>query len=359
MIAHILAIGALVQCAINFFALRIVRPNHDALISQSVALLIPMRNEAKNVDGAIESVCSQVGLLESTVSVLNDNSRDATEELLEKFQGKIDIHSGAELPAGWLGKNYALHQLTDLPGVRCADYLVFLDADVRLEPPAAASAIALMQKLEWDFLSPYPREIAHTFTERLIQPLLQWSWLASVPLRRAERGRRKSMVIANGQFFIVRRAAYDAIGGHETIKGEVLDDLQLARTLVGAGFIGGVADGSQVASCRMYSSPRELVTGYTKSLWKAFGGPVGSMATAAILFLVGPWPVVQLFQGQGYAALYLLAIIASRLITAKRVRTPLWEALLHPIGITFLLYLMALSWIRRYRGTLEWKGRAI
>ena len=109
----------------------------------------------------------------------------------------------------------------------------------------------------------------------------------------------------------------------------------------------------------MYNSYSELVDGYTKSLWKAFGGPLGSIATAAILFLIGPWPIFQLLAGNSYAALYLAAIILSRVITAKRVRSPLWEAILHPIGITFLLYLITLSWIRKSRGGLIWKGRTL
>jgi cellulose synthase/poly-beta-1,6-N-acetylglucosamine synthase-like glycosyltransferase len=359
MISHLLAIAALVQCAINYFALRIVRPDGEATIKESVAILIPMRNESANVEGVIDSTLNQTGLKNSQIFVLEDNSTDETAQLMKKYQSEIVIDSGNRLPAGWLGKNFALHQLTSLPATHSAEYLVFLDADIRLEPEAVSSAITLMNTLKWDFLSPYPREIAESFAERLIQPLLQWSWLASVPLRRAERGKRKSMVIANGQFFIVKRSAYDAIGGHQSIKSEVLDDLQLARTLVGAGFIGGVADGSAVAHCRMYTTATELINGYTKSLWKAFGGPVGALATAAILFLIGPWPLIQLIQGDGYAILYFGAIIASRAITARRVHTPLWEAILHPLGITFLLYLMTLSWIRKSRGTLTWKGRTL
>ena len=359
MISHILAIAALAQCAINYFALRIVHPDQSAIVSEAVSILIPMRNEEKNVVGVLDSVKAQSGLEQSSINVLEDNSTDVTAPLLDKYADSIKIESGAELPAGWLGKNFALHQLTSLPSVRSAEYLVFLDADLRIAPTAIASAVELMKRLNWDFISPYPRELAETFTERLIQPLLQWSLLASVPLRRAERGKRKSMVIANGQFFIVKRSAYDAIGGHECIKGEVLDDLQLARTLVGAGYIGGVADGSQIASCRMYNSHSELVSGYTKSLWKAFGGPVGAVATSAILFLVGPWLLIELLRGAASAGIYFGAIIISRVITAKRVRTPLWEAILHPLGITFLLYLIALSWIRKNRGTLSWKDRVI
>jgi len=129
-----------------------------------------------------------------------------------------------------------------------------------------------MKSLQWEFVSPYPRQIAKTWIERLIQPLLQWSWLSSVPLRLAQRFRISSMTIANGQFFIVKRSAYEKVGGHASIKGEVLDDLRLARLLINHGFSGGVAEGSQVAECRMYETTSSLVQGYTKSLWNAFGG---------------------------------------------------------------------------------------
>jgi hypothetical protein len=209
-----------------------------------------------------------------------------------------------------------------------------------------------MNKFGWDFISPYPKQIAGSFLEKLIQPLLQWSWLASVPLRIAEKFPNRSMTIANGQFFIVKRSAYEKSGGHAAIPGEVLDDLELARLLISQGFKGGVADGSSVASCRMYKSNSQLIDGYTKSLWKAFGGQLGTILAIFLLFFTGISP----YLGLGAPALF---IFLSRVLAAIKTKSNPAYALLHPISILVLLYLIILSSIRRSRGTLTWRGREL
>jgi hypothetical protein len=227
-----------------------------------------------------------------------------------------------------------------------------MDADVRLHPYAIASAITKMNKFGWDFISPYPKQIAGSFLEKLIQPLLQWSWLASVPLRIAEKFPNRSMTIANGQFFIVKRSAYEKSGGHAAIPGEVLDDLELARLLISHGFKGGVAEASSVASCRMYKSNSQLIDGYTKSLWKAFGGQFGTLIAIFLLYFTGVSP----YLGIGAPASF---IFLSRVLAAIKTRSNPAYAFLHPIAILILLYLIVLSSIRKSRGTLQWRGRAI
>jgi glycosyltransferase involved in cell wall biosynthesis len=166
---------------INSLTMRVIRESKE-VINSSVNILIPMRNEEGNVESILSSVQSQVGLTDFSILVLNDHSTDSTAEKLQTYEG-IDVLQGTELPTGWLGKNWACQQLAQKSH---SEYLVFLDADVQLAPTAVASAIALMQREELDFLSPHPREIAGTFMEKIIQPLLQWSWLSSVPLRIAE-----------------------------------------------------------------------------------------------------------------------------------------------------------------------------
>jgi hypothetical protein len=209
-----------------------------------------------------------------------------------------------------------------------------------------------MNKFGWDFISPYPRQISGSFLEKLIQPLLQWSWLASVPLRIAEKFPNRSMTIANGQFFIVKRSAYNTSGGHASIPNEVLDDLELARLLISKGFKGGVADGSSVASCRMYKNNSQLIDGYTKSLWKAFGGQFGTLVAIFLLYFTGISP----YLGIGAPASF---IFLSRVLAAIKTRSNPAYAFLHPISILVLLYLIVLSSIRKSRGTLQWRGRAI
>jgi glycosyltransferase involved in cell wall biosynthesis len=306
-----------------------------------------MRNEEENVEGCLKSVLNSELLDVSKVFVLDDGSSDSTAELIGQF--KVDKLIGTQPPTGWLGKVWACHNLAQ---VGSGKYLVFIDADVRLHPYAIASAITKMNKFGWDFISPYPRQISGSFLEKLIQPLLQWSWLASVPLRVAEKFPNRSMTIANGQFFIVKRSAYNTSGGHAAIPDEVLDDLELARLLISKGFKGGVADGSAVASCRMYKRNSQLIDGYTKSLWKAFGGQFGTLVAIFLLYFTGISPYI----GIGAPATF---IFLSRVLAAIKTRSNPVYAFLHPISILILLYLIVLSSIRKSRGTLQWRGRAI
>ena len=338
---------ALIITVANVINMRVVGIKGATSVGETVDVLIPMRNEEENVEGCLKSVLNSELLDVSKVFVLDDGSSDSTAELIGQF--KVDKLSGTQPPNGWLGKVWACHNLAQ---VGSGKYLVFVDADVRLHPYAIASSITKMNKFNWDFISPYPRQISGSFLEKLIQPLLQWSWLASVPLRIAEKFPNRSMTIANGQFFIVKRSAYNTSGGHAAIPNEVLDDLELARLLISKGFKGGVADGSAVASCRMYKSNSQLIDGYTKSLWKAFGGQFGTLLAIFLLYFTGISP----YLGIGAPATF---IFLSRLLAAIKTRSNPAYAFLHPISILILLYLIVLSSIRKSRGTLQWRGRAI
>jgi glycosyltransferase involved in cell wall biosynthesis len=340
---------------VNSLTMREIKGQCAQEINLPISILIPMRNEERNVSEVIAAVTTQEQISNNEIIVLDDNSTDSTKELLARYTN-IRVLDGAELPQGWLGKNYACHQLV---AHSSGELLVFLDADVRIAPQAIAAAIVSMESWGWDFISPYPRQDATTFVERLIQPLLQWSWLSSVPLRFAENTQFTSMVIANGQFFIVRKDAYLSSGGHKEIRSEVLDDLELARLLVKNGFKGGVANGSSIAQCRMYNSASELADGYTKSLWRAFGGVAGTIVVALYLTLTGIAPLVLALSGFPIAWLGYFLIVGSRLIAGVKVKSTLSSALLHPLSIVVLLLLTIRSWIFKSRGTLTWRGRKV
>jgi glycosyltransferase involved in cell wall biosynthesis len=340
---------------INAFSIRVVTTSDAQEIQSSVSILIPMRNECANVDGVIPSLLAATSLAQSEMIVLDDGSNDGTSELLANYP-IVKTITGVELPTGWLGKNFACHQLV---AHSTGDYLVFVDADVRITPLAISASITSMEKFGWDFISPYPQQIALSFFERLIQPLLQWSWLSSVPLRFAESRKFASMVIANGQFLIVKRSAYLAAGGHKAIRHEVLDDLELARLLVKQGFKGGVADGSAVVACRMYENRSDLFNGYTKSLWRAFGSPLGAITSALFLFITGVAPFLLAISGYRAAWIAYFVIVLTRYIAAARTRSTPSLALLHPLAILTLIYLIGKSWYQKSTGQLIWRGRSV
>ena len=343
---------ALALVILNSLTIRVVR-NHHNEIAESVSILIPMRNEEKNVANCVTSLISQTGLKDFEILVLDDCSTDQTMKELSRFSD-IKILSGKSLPDEWLGKLWALEQL-----VAASDgkYLVFIDADVRLTEHAVASAIKQMR--DWDFISAYPKQITSGFIQRLFQPLLQWSWLASVPLKISEKFSIKSMAVANGQFLIIKRDAYLKSGGFEAIKSEVLDDLMMAKQLLKSGFKGGVAEASNVATCQMYDSSMQLIKGYQKSLWRAFGSPLGSITAVALLFVTGVLPFISTLFGSEIGLISFGLIFLSRIISSIRTNTSPNTSLLHPIAILFLIGLITYSWFGKLTKTLTWRDRPV
>jgi hypothetical protein len=208
-----------------------------------------------------------------------------------------------------------------------------------------------------DFFSPYPSQVARTFGERMIQPLLQWSWLSSVPLAIAKRSANPAFAVANGQFFAVKKSALDKSCGYSVIKSEVLDDMQMARVLLRNKFKGTVGNGALIAQCHMYSSWQELENGYAKSLWKGFGGLFGSFIANSLLILTGIVPLIAAASGSSLGWYAFEAVLLSRIISARITRANLFDSLLHPISAALLVYLIIYSWLMR--GRIQWKGRTV
>ena len=337
----------------NFFTIR--RPKPVAETSHPISVLIPVRNEAENIAGLISSLTSQSHLKSLEIIFIDDASEDGTGKLL--FEAKsagapIKIISAPALPSNWLGKPWALQQ-----GYLKAhgEIIVTLDADVRLAPTAMAQTVAMLGSRE--FISAYPKQIAQTFSERLVQPLLQWSWMTTVPLRIAEKSSRTSLAVANGQFFMVKKSTLDQIGGFESIAKEVLDDMKLARALITSGAHGGVADGSALAQTRMYKNFGEIKAGYGKSLWNAFSNPAGAAIAIAFIFLTGVAPILILLSGNPIGLFTYELMVFTRLLSARRSGGRLLDSLLHPISSVILIYLIIYSW--RMRGKVQWKGRTL
>ena len=135
--------------------------------------------------------------------------------------------------------------------------------------------------------------------------------------------------------------------------------MELARELVRHGFRGGIADASQVVSCRMYENSRELIEGYTKSLWRAFGGVSGTVLAILILTWTSLTPFYGAVTGSALALGGLIITILSRVVVAIRTRSNVLLALLHPLAIAFLFLLIAISWMKKRNGNLQWRGRMI
>lgn len=363
--AVVVVVGLLTaHAAVNARLLR-RPPARPSPVDTAVAVLLPVRDEADRVGPCLRALLAQRGVDGLAILVGDDGSTDGTAAAVRAVAAgdpRVRLLNVAALPPGWLGKPHACQQLA---AATTAPVLVFLDADVRLAPDAIAATLALLDG--FDLVSPYPR-IPASGAQRLVQPLLQWSWLTFLPLRAMERSARPALAAAAGQLLAVRRDAYWHAGGHAAVRGQVLDDIGLARAVKRSGGRIALADGSTIASCRMYRSWAELVAGYTKSLWAAFGSPAGAIATVLGLGAFYALPPVLAVAGlvtdraglaraglAGYALGVLGRAVAGR-VSANRV----WpDALAHPVSIVLFGWLVVRSLRRRRRGRLRWKGRPV
>ncbi len=348
---------------------RIRTPDHDAVPApEPLAVLLPVRDEAVNVVECLTAIRAAADRWPGQVRiyVLDDESADGTASLVAdvaSLDDRVTLLHGSPTPAGWLGKPWACHQLASagLSSEDARGVLIFVDADVRVEPHAFTSSVALMRSAALDLLCPYPRQYVSGVSERLVQPLLQWSWMSTLPLGLAETSSRPSLSAANGQLLVVDADAYRRAGGHGSVRTDVLEDIGILRAVKAVGGRGVVAEGSEVATCRMYNGWDEVRNGYRKSLWAAFGSSAGAAAVTSTLLLayVVPAAAVVAYRSRvgllGYAA-----GVASRALVARRTGGRVWpDALAHPVSVALFASLTTDSVVSRRRGGLRWKGRVV
>ena len=390
--AAVAAAGAL-HAVVNARLLRRPRPDPAAPAAR-VSVLLPVRDEAERVGPCLAALLAQTTPVE--ILVLDDGSTDDTTDVVRRLAGprltewqpgqppsrpapppahaapagqfpaspatgwpRVVLHRGSAPPPGWLGKPHACAQLA-ASADPASTVLVFVDADVVLAPHAVAAAVELLDRTALDLVSPYPRQVAVSPAERLVQPLLQWSIMTFLPLRLAERSDRPSLAAANGQFLVVRRAAYDRAGGHAAVRAEVLDDLALLRAVLRAGGHGAVVDGTDLARCRMYRGLSELADGYGKSLWQAFGSPAGAAGVLGLFALAYLLPPLAALIGSRAGLAGYAAAVAGRVVTARRTGGRIWpDAAAHPVSVAAFTALTVRSLLLRRRGRLAWKGRPL
>lgn len=364
--------GALTSMALTAHAainMRLIRRPRDesVTIDERVSILLPARNEAARITPTLRSLLAQEGLPDLEILVLDDGSTDGTADVVRQVVGadpRVKVIDGPDdlPPPGWIGKSWACHRLAQ---EATGSVLVFVDADVQLTARAISSTIHHMRTAGLDLLSPYPHQIAITPAERITQPLVVWSWVTALPIRITERSHYPSMAAAVGQFLVVDTRAYRISGGHAAVSDLILEDVGVLRALKRAGFQGAPADGSAVASCRMYTSWSEIYDGYTKSVWSAVQPSPVAFALVSVMTLAYVAPPVFAILGPGRAARawgiagYTSGVLG-RYVVARRTGERIWpDVLAQPASVaTFATLIMAS--LRRHRaGTITWRGRPL
>lgn len=359
------ALSATALAAHTAYNVRKMRKPSGNDVAEPVSVLIPARNEAHRIGPTIASIIAQDCASITEIIVLDDESTDGTADVvLAAAHGdpRVRVVSGQPLPDGWLGKPWACEQLGR---IATGSVLVFTDADVHFEPHAISATVTEMRAANLELLSPYPKQLAETWAERIFQPMVTWSWAAALPIGIAERSSRPSLSAAIGQFIVVDAHAYRSSGGHASVRDCVIEDIMLLRTFKRAGFRGVAANGASLASCRMYATSTEVVDGYTKSLWYAFGSKRSAAVaiTGMGIVYIAP-PIAMLLakdkRTKAYGAIGYASGVTSRVLTARAFdERSVFDGLAHPVTMLGVGALTTASWIRKQRGTLTWKGRNV
>lgn len=367
------ALGPLLFVLINALSWTRGRPLPAAAGLGPVSVLIPARDEVANIERCVRAVDAAAGPI-SEIIVYDDGSTDGTSEVLARLQGEIGrlrVVRGAGLPAGWVGKPHACHQLAARAS---APLLLHLDADVSLAPDGLLRMLSLLAApdqgpagLGAALVTAVPRQRTDSLAERLMMPLLHLSYAAWLPLQLIHRVADPRVLAANGQLLLIRREALAAVGGWARVKTAVVDDMALCRAVKESGQRVVFADGDQMATCRMYEDAGALWRGFSKNFYEGIGGrpfalilvialhiglfvlPYGGLAVA----LAGGAPDLALAAAVGVAANVLL-----RVILALRHQHGALSVALHPVAVLGMMaVLLNSAWWSR-QGAIQWRGRS-
>ena len=371
-------IGWLILRALRQFqahrAVSLGRPGPDSLARRrdNVAIVVPARNEVGNIGKCLAGLTAQRGLgAGSSITVVDDGSQDGTAEAVARAAGndrRISCIEAGPLPAGWMGKPHACWR-----GATPADaeWLCFVDADVRAAPDLVATAIEAAERNGIDMLSLTPFQELGSFWERLIIPAGLVLVACAKDLRLVD-DPASSEVAANGQFILIRRGVYFALGGHEAVRDEICEDKALAARVKRAGYCFRLLGAEHLAHTRMYTDLASLWEGLSKNAIEIMGdgpstiavataGMVLAWATlllpvlAAADFLQRPSAIAGI--GCALALLASAAALGIQIGTARHFRVPMVYGLLLPCAYTAVAALAWRSVALRRDGRVTWKGR--
>jgi chlorobactene glucosyltransferase len=348
-------------------------PAAAAAAPGGISVLIPARDEVANIERCVRSVDAAHGPI-IEILVYDDGSTDGTAEVLAGLQAtvpRLRVVSGADLPAGWVGKPHALHRLSALAA---GELLLNIDADVTLHEDGVLRMLSLLGSpdqvpggLDAAVVTAVPRQLTGSFAERLMMPLLHLSYVAWLPMPLIHRVRDPRVLAANGQLLLIRRSVLTAVGGWAAVRTALVDDMALCRAVKRSGRRVVFADGDQMADCRMYPDAASLWRGFAKNFYEGIGGnPVALIVVMALhlMLFVAPFvalPVAVVLGNRGLAAAAAVGVAANlclRLIMALRYHHSPVSVLLHPVAVVAMMGVLLNSFRWSRRGDIRWRGRS-
>ena len=332
-----------------------------------VSVLVPARNEERCIRDCIESLSNQ-HYPNYEIIILNDDSIDSTSlilsELKSQYPNLIQIFNSSELPNNWIGKSHACHVLSlHAKG----DYFLFTDADTKHSPYSLNSLIQQTQQLQADLLTAVPYQQLSSIWEHLMVPFMHVLYHGYLPNSFIYSKRNPSLVAANGQIMLFHRDAYEAIGGHKSVKDSLVEDIDIARHAKKSGYKVVLANAVSIVTCSMYTGFDEVFKGFSKNFFAGFQEKI----IPFILFLIH---VINVYVFPFFLAIYgvisnnifllkwaivLLSLgMIIRLFATLQFRLPLFHVFLQPFSALFTVIIGVNSIVWSLPGRKRiWKGR--
>ena len=334
-----------------------------------VSVLIPARNEEKNIGKLLDQLGSQ-DYFNLEIIVLDDCSDDNTAAVVrEKMtaDSRIKLIENDHVPEGWSGKNYACHLLSQKAGGK---YYLFLDADISIRNNIISAMLHFLERHGLVLVSIFPKQEMRSFGERITVPNMNWILLSLLPLVMVRLSKRPSLSAANGQFLLFDAAAYRRLSPHEMVRSSLVEDIEMMRKIkklrpdtgrrrsLRNRYRTAVLTGDERISCRMYADFDQAVHGFSKNVLHFFGNNL--LWTFIYLFLTGPVIFIIPFYSLPFALIYLLAGILTRiLISLTSKQNILHNIVLAPLQQLSLWFIVYKAVKIKFAGSYTWKGRQV
>lgn len=352
---------------LNMLHLEHVEPINGPLTnSPFVSVCVPARNEERDLGACLSSLMAQ-DYPNFEVIAADDQSEDRTLEIIKSFERQFDNFIGLQgkpLSEDWLGKPYILSQTVSKTK---GEYLLFTDADPVFEPIALKSAIFLMQKQKLDMLTLMPGTCFGSFWERAVQPVI-FGLIAGLTRFGEVNNPDSPKAMGIGAFILVKRSVYEKVGGHESVKNNVVEDIALGKVIKRSGHKIWIADGKSLFSIRMYHSLYEIWTGWRKNVFSAFKRSIIRTIWFAIcligfqltpfLILCMNWITVPSIWNFILSLLTVSLTLVTGIGLCKELKLNPLVALLFPLGSLVAIGIMFSSMQKALiKNQTEWRGR--
>lgn len=333
-------------------------PGTGAASGELVSVLIPARNEENNIGNILQDILNQ-DYKNIEIIVFDDESEDRTGDIVRGMSAvdkRIRLITSEGLPDGWLGKNHACHSLSKHAK---GDYLLFLDADVRIKDNTIGKAVSLAKKHSLALISIFPKQIIETTGEKMTVPNMNYILLSLLPLILVRKSKFTSLSAANGQFMFFHADIYFRAQPHWLMKDNKVEDISIAAFLKKNENNIACLAGDDNINCRMYTGYRDALEGFSKNVIAFFGGSffmallfwlVTSFGFIPVLYFL-PWKLIVV-----YFAMYLLTRISVSITSHQGIIDNILYIV--PLQVSMGVFILK-AFINKYFRKFQWKGRSI